>query len=102
VSGLGLIPQEVTDEWASFAAGRSCHDTGVILGDVQMAPALGADGADEALGRLRVLRVFVQHYNGQRPHRALNLKPPDPEQPTLMLASLIRPGDVTRRDRLAD
>lgn len=48
----------------------------------------------------RVLRVFVQHYNGHRPHRALNLKPPDPEQPTLMLASLIRSGDVTRRDRL--
>ena len=48
----------------------------------------------------RVLRVFVQHDNGHRPHRALDLTPPDPEQPTLMLASSIRPGDVTRRDRL--
>ena len=48
----------------------------------------------------RVLRVFVQHYNGHRPHRALNLTPPDPEQPTLLLASLIRPADVTRHDRL--
>jgi hypothetical protein len=47
-----------------------------------------------------VLRVFVQHYNGHRPHRAPNLKPPDPEQPTPMLASLIRPDDVTRHDRL--
>ena len=25
----------------------------------------------------RVLRVFVDHYNGHRPHRSLNLKPPD-------------------------
>jgi hypothetical protein len=24
----------------------------------------------------RVLRVFVNHYNGHRPHRALNLRPP--------------------------
>jgi putative transposase len=48
----------------------------------------------------RVLRVFVQHYNGHRPHRALNLRPPDPEQPTLLLASVVRPGDVRRRDRL--
>jgi len=48
----------------------------------------------------RVLRVFVQHYNGHRPHRALNLMPPDSEQPTLRLASLTRPDDVTRRDRL--
>ena len=73
--------------------------------------AVGSDGAHPALSvsvrRLinrrhleRVLRVFVRHYNGHRPHRALNLTPPDPEQPTLMLASLIRPGDVTRRDRL--
>jgi putative transposase len=39
-------------------------------------------------------------YNGHRPHRALNLTPPDPEQPTKVLASSIRPGDVTRHDRL--
>jgi putative transposase len=25
----------------------------------------------------RVLRVYVRHYNGHRPHRALGLKPPD-------------------------
>jgi putative transposase len=48
----------------------------------------------------RALRVFVQHYNGHRPHRALNLTPPDPEQPTLRLASSARPSAVTRRDRL--
>jgi len=48
----------------------------------------------------RVLRVFVQHYNGHRPHRALNLLPPDRERPTLRLASSARPSEVARRDRL--
>jgi putative transposase len=47
-----------------------------------------------------VLRVFVQHYNGHRPHRALNLMPPDPEQPTLRLASSAQRGGITRQDRL--
>jgi putative transposase len=27
---------------------------------------------------LHVLRVYVQHYNGRRPRRALDLEPPDP------------------------
>jgi transposase InsO family protein len=48
----------------------------------------------------RVLRIFVQHYNGHRPHRALNLRPPDRAHPTLQLASSARPGDLTRRDRI--
>jgi transposase InsO family protein len=26
----------------------------------------------------RVLRVFVEHYNRERPHRALDLRPPEP------------------------
>jgi putative transposase len=26
----------------------------------------------------QVLRVYVEHYNGHRPHRALRLEPPDP------------------------
>jgi len=29
----------------------------------------------------RVLRVFVAHYNTQRPHRALKLQPPQPQEP---------------------
>jgi putative transposase len=29
----------------------------------------------------RVLRVFVQHYNGHRPHRSLNFRPPDRHAP---------------------
>jgi putative transposase len=44
----------------------------------------------------RVLRIYVHHYNTQRPHRALNLQPPEPEKlkpsPTL--------GQIHRRDRL--
>jgi transposase InsO family protein len=29
----------------------------------------------------RVLRVYVEHDNTQRPHRALNLRPPQPREP---------------------
>jgi transposase InsO family protein len=29
----------------------------------------------------RVLRVYVEHYNTQRPHRTLNLQPPQPREP---------------------
>jgi putative transposase len=33
----------------------------------------------------QVLRVYVQHYNGHRPHRALGLEPPDPHgRPTIL------------------
>jgi putative transposase len=43
-----------------------------------------------------VLRVYIDHYNTQRPHRALKLGPPDPPNPP--------PKDsehaVRRRDRL--
>jgi putative transposase len=47
----------------------------------------------------RVLGVFVNHYNGHRPHRALGLTPPccptrQAVAPTLMS------GSVQRRDRL--
>ncbi len=48
----------------------------------------------------RVLRIFVEHYNGHRPHRTLNLMPPDPQRPPLRLATSSRPDDVERRDRL--
>ena len=47
----------------------------------------------------RVLRIFVHHYNGDRPHRSLNLAPPDP--PVRKLRVVRRPTtDVQRRDRL--
>ena len=31
----------------------------------------------------RILRVYVEHYNQHRPHRALRLKPPDPARPRI-------------------
>ena len=47
----------------------------------------------------RVLRVYTQHYNAHRPHRALRLRPPDPiTNPTV--ASDGPPGRVRRHDRL--
>jgi putative transposase len=45
----------------------------------------------------RVLRVFIDHYNTHRPHRSLDLAPPQPtgyDQPVVSL------HDVGRRDRL--
>jgi len=47
----------------------------------------------------RVLRIYVRHYNDQRPHRGLGLAPPaEPHQlpPTASAA----PADVYRRDLL--
>jgi putative transposase len=43
-----------------------------------------------------VLRVYTDHYNHQRPHRALKLRPPNPETDALLPAS----GQIQRRDRL--
>jgi transposase InsO family protein len=43
----------------------------------------------------RVLRVYVDHYNAQRPHRALKLHLPEPERPAPTPI-----GAVRRRDRL--
>jgi transposase InsO family protein len=49
----------------------------------------------------RVLRVFVDHYNTHRPHRSLDLKPPDPHARKLRVAE--RPtATVERRDRLGN
>jgi putative transposase len=45
----------------------------------------------------KVLRVFVHHYNGHRPHRSLNLTPPDPE-PRLQLVTGLRPRPRRRSD----
>jgi putative transposase len=46
----------------------------------------------------QVLRVYLDHYNRHRPHRALGLEPPDPAtSPTLMSN---QPTRVHRRDRL--
>jgi len=47
----------------------------------------------------RVLRVYVEHYNTHRPHRALDLKPPAPA-PRLNLVDPRPPGQLQRRERL--
>ena len=44
----------------------------------------------------RVLRVFVEHYNTQRPHRALAQQPPEPRKPPPTPTV----GEIQRRDRL--
>jgi putative transposase len=44
----------------------------------------------------RVLRVYLEHYNTQRPHRALKLQPPQPREPPPTPTV----GEVRRRDRL--
>jgi transposase InsO family protein len=48
-----------------------------------------------------VLRIYVQHYNRQRPHRALDLKPPQASAPSFIHADS-KPHDlqVRRRDLL--
>jgi putative transposase len=47
----------------------------------------------------QVLRVYVQHYNGHRPHRALGLQAPDsPARPTIPRED--HGGTVHRRDLL--
>ena len=44
----------------------------------------------------RVLRVYVEHYNTQRPHRGVGLRPPDPTNP----CATPTVGEVCRHDRL--
>ena len=47
----------------------------------------------------QVLRVYIEHYNAHRPHRALGLQPPDPAvEPAL--SSKDPPAQVHRRDLL--
>jgi putative transposase len=46
-----------------------------------------------------VLRVYAEHYNRHRPHRALSLRPPAPER-NLRVVSYRSPVRIHRRDRL--
>ena len=46
----------------------------------------------------QVLRIYVQHYNQHRPHRALGLQSPD--SPAELIADQDRSGRVHRRDLL--
>jgi len=45
----------------------------------------------------RVVRVYVRHYNGERPHRALELQAPDPSRPPRADSA---PVAIRRRDLL--
>jgi hypothetical protein len=47
----------------------------------------------------QVLRVYVQHYNAHRAHRALGLQPPDPAV-GLTLTGKDQPDRIYRRDLL--
>ncbi len=48
-----------------------------------------------------VLRVYIRHYNRGRPHRALDLKPPDPRAlAPIATDSAPRALQVNRRDLL--
>ena len=47
----------------------------------------------------RVLRVYVDHYNGHRPHRVLGLEPPDQPAGLDVICEGQR-GEICRRDRL--
>jgi len=47
----------------------------------------------------QVLRVYVEHYNRHRPHRALGLQAPDPRAEPIVVGQ-DRPRTVSRRDLL--
>jgi putative transposase len=65
---------------------RECLDRLVIIGRRQLQ---------------HVLRVYVTHYNGERPHRALDLKPPASTiRPPNPAAATPHPLQVNRRDLL--
>jgi hypothetical protein len=63
----------------------------------------GSDDADVLItgrGHLeQVLRIYIEHDNGHRPHRALGLEPPD--APTGPIVISDNPRRVHRRDRLS-
>jgi hypothetical protein len=47
----------------------------------------------------RALTVFIDHYNGWRPHRSLDLAPPNGRKPAAQWSGT-QPIPVKRRDRL--
>jgi putative transposase len=48
----------------------------------------------------KVLRVYIQHYNGHRPHRSLGLHPPDPPPARPTILGEDHRGALRRRDLL--
>src|SRR6266581_3573740 len=89
-SGLEIIRTPFRAPQANGVAERfvrtvrsECLDRLLILNDRHLA---------------QVLDVFVEHYNGHRPHRALGLTPPRPAPPAV--ATACGETRVQRRDRL--
>jgi putative transposase len=64
---------------------RECLDRVLILGRRQLE---------------HVLRVYVDHYNRKRPHRALDLHPPDPNARSSVAGATTKELQVRRRDLL--
>jgi hypothetical protein len=64
---------------------RECLDRLLILGRRQLE---------------HVLRVYLTHYNRQRPHRALDPKPPDSTTRPPLATAATPPAQVNRRDLL--
>jgi len=74
------------ERWAGTVR-RECLDRLLILGRRQLE---------------HILRAYIRHYNRQRPHRALDLKPPEPHPQTrAATTSTPRPLRVDRRDLLS-
>jgi putative transposase len=74
-----------TERWVGTVR-RECIDRLLILGRRQLE---------------HILRVYVRHYNRHRPHRALDLNPPETNPPTrAATTSTPRPFRVDRRDLL--
>ena len=71
----------------------------MALGNAAGAPALDWILIVNRRQLEHVLRVYIDHYNRHRPHRALDLKPPTPAR-RLHLVSSQPPGRIHRRDQL--
>ena len=90
--GIGIIRTPVRAPQANGLAERfvrtvrsECLDWLLILNQQQL---------------MRVLDVFVDHYNSHRPHRALALAPPHPTRTPVVSATADDEARVERRDRL--
>ena len=69
-------------------------------GSAPFAPSVWTGYWSWGAGHLeRTLKVYIAHYNAHRPHRALQLEPPDPAAPVTLISGH-PPARVHRRDLL--
>ena len=71
------------ERWIGTAR-RECLDRLLIVGRCQLE---------------HVLRVYVRHYNRQRPHRALHLRPPDASARISPVGASASPDDLQVKRR---